>query len=340
MGGAAYVGKTWAEVYFPLRYVGRAGYTAAIYRQRLADVIHPGGLWDEASRLYPPLGAEPNRHDWAWRFPAGASVSFRHCTDEERVKGSQIATLLLDEGTHFEEDFVWNLYTRNRSNARGVPAQMLITTNPDADSWLAEFLTWWIDQDSSSPTYGLPIPGRANKIRYLVRIEGRAHWFAARPHSAQLKSLHPRANSTWVKAVQFIPGRLEDNQIGLRANPGYEGNLASADPVSVARLLGGNWKIRRGKGSLFKSSWLRDEERAPRLVRLVRGWGLAATEGSVDWTAGVLLGQEEDGTLWVLDVVRGRLNAGQVERLVRAVAEAERLDEAVSMRERGKEYES
>lgn len=345
VGGAAYVGKTWVEVYFPLRYVAVRGYTAAIYRQLQADITHPGGLWDEAAKLYPHLGGDPNKKEWVWRFPSGAVVKFGHATDDERVKGAQISTLLFDELTHFERDFFWSCVTRNRSTAAGVPAQVLATTNPDADSWVAEFLAWWIDQRATlraapedvaagraqrvgqeieNPGYGLPLPSRAGKVRYLVRIEGKEHWFARRPGAAELRTLHRRASERWVKSVRFIPGRLEDNQIGLRINPNYEGTLAAADPVTSARLLGGNWKVRRTKGSMFKTSWFEDAEAAPRMVKVCRGWDLAATEGAGDWTAGVLIGQDERGYWWVLDVVHVRKNAGDVELLVRATAEEDR----------------
>lgn len=326
MGGAAYVGKTWAEVFFPLRYVHHPKYTAAIYRQMLSDVIHPGGLWDEASGIYPAMGGVPNRHDWSWKFPSGASIKFAHATDEERVKGSQVATILLDELTHFDEDFVWALNTRNRSRAPGVPSQVLGTTNPDADSWVADFLGWWIEQNPASPDYGLPIPERAGKVRYLARIEGVNHWGARVEDLLPIVQRYPRGKREWIQSVRFIPGKLEDNALGLALNPGYEGRLASADPVSVARLLGGNWKIRRAKGTLFKPQWFTDATMPPRLVKIARGWDLAATEGAGDWTVGVLLGLDEHGLWWVLDVVRDRRDPGGVEQLVRATAERDGQD--------------
>jgi hypothetical protein len=43
--------------------------------------------------------------------------------------------------------------------------------NPDADSWVAEFLAWWIDQET-----GLPIPERAGVLRYYIRVSGKIVW--------------------------------------------------------------------------------------------------------------------------------------------------------------------
>src|SRR5690348_2826225 len=45
------------------------------------------------------------------------------------------------------------------------------TCNPDADSWVADFLAWWIDPES-----GLPIIERAGVLRYYVRVAGKIEW--------------------------------------------------------------------------------------------------------------------------------------------------------------------
>jgi hypothetical protein len=46
----------------------------------------------------------------------------------------------------------------------GIRPYVRAACNPDADSWVADFVAWWIDQDS-----GFPIPGRIGVIRYVVR---------------------------------------------------------------------------------------------------------------------------------------------------------------------------
>lgn len=57
----------------------------------------------------------------------------------------------------------------------------------------------------------------------------------------------------------------------------------------------------------------------------VRFWDLASTEAQAgadpDYTAGVLMGKHEDGTFWVLDVIRERLGPKAVRRLIRQTAE-------------------
>ncbi len=42
------------------------------------------------------------------------------------------------------------------------------TTNPDADSWVAEFISWWINWET-----GYPIQERSGIIRYFLRPPNR-----------------------------------------------------------------------------------------------------------------------------------------------------------------------
>lgn len=60
---------------------------------------------------------------------------------------------------------------------------------------------------------------------------------------------------------------------------------------------------------------------APRLSRIVRYWDKAGTDGGGAWTAGVKMGQGDDGCWYVMDVVRGQWSAGPRERTIRATAE-------------------
>lgn len=82
-------------------------------------------------------------------------------------------------------------------------------------------------------------------------------------------------------------------------------------------------------GQMFARSWfgLVEPAQVPELVVRVRAWDLAATPldekkaRDPDWTAGVLMGRDRGGTLYVLDVQRDRLSAQGVQALVRRTAE-------------------
>jgi len=62
------------------------------------------------------------------------------------------------------------------------------------------------------------------------------------------------------------------------------------------------------EGSFFKVGRLIENIRpiAPKIVRWCRGWDLASSNGSGDYTAGVLMGIDGFGRFWVLDVSRGQ----------------------------------
>jgi len=118
----------------------------------------------------------------------------------------------------------------------------------------------------------------------------------------------------------------------------YRKALANLDPVRRAQLETGDWSIRQG-GAIFQRQWFRIVDRAPAGLRRVRFWDLAATAEPTrtdllydpDYTVGALLGQAHDGTVYVLDVVRRRLDPHDVKRLVRQTAELDGREVVVGM---------
>jgi len=114
--------------------------------------------------------------------------------------------------------------------------------------------------------------------------------------------------------------RYFDNPALLRVNPEYPAWLLSLPLLERERLLGGNWKIRPAAGLYFKREWCTVADEAPADLDTVRYWDLAATEktelNDPDWTVGIKLGREKNGSYWLLDVVRARANPGDVERLL------------------------
>jgi predicted phage terminase large subunit-like protein len=76
------------------------------------------------------------------------------------------------------------------------------------------------------------------------------------------------------------------------------------------------------EGGMFKRAWfLPAEDHAPaRFDQVVRFWDKAATEGGGDYTVGAKLGRA-NGKVWLLDVVRDRLDSGKRDQLILATAE-------------------
>ena len=165
----------------------------------------------------------------------------------------------------------------SRCSTCGVRPYIRATCNPDADSWVAEFLAWWID-----PETGLPIPARAGVLRYYVRIAGRIAW-ADQPedlmqHLPPPEDLPPGVDPPRPISVTFIPASVFDNPALLRVNPEYLAWLLSLPLLESERLLGGNWKIRPAAGLYFKREWCAVVDQVPADLDIVRYWDLAATD--------------------------------------------------------------
>ncbi len=285
-----------------------------------------GALWDESERLYPRLGAQGFRSCLEWRFPTGASVRFGHLEHDKTVydwQGAQVPLIGFDELTHFSARQFWYLVSRNRSTC-GVRPYIRATCNPDADSWVAGFIAWWLDEAT-----GLPRPERAGRLRWFVRVDDALVW------ADDLSDLYGRYPHLPAKSATFVPARLSDNAALTSADPGYLANLLALPAVERARLLDGDWKVRAAAGLLFRRHWCRVVDAAPEGLRMVRGWDLAGTPKTAhndpDWTCGTKIGRSDGGAYYVLDHVRLRDTPGEVERLIRHTAEADGMEVEISL---------
>jgi predicted phage terminase large subunit-like protein len=321
-GGAAGGGKTTGLILEPLRHVSRiANFTAVFFRRTMPQITNPGALWDESLNFYSRLGGTPHLRMREWRWPHGGKIKFSHLQFETTVydwQGSQITLICFDELTHFSAHQFFYMVSRNRSTC-GVRPYIRATCNPDSESWVADFLSWWIDPES-----GLPIPERAGVLRYFIRIAEKIEW-ADRPE--ELVRNHPSAADLPAGiepprpiSVTFIPATVFDNPALLRVNPEYLAWLLSLPTLERERLLGGNWKIRPAAGLYFKREWCAVVDETPADLDIVRYWDLAATEktefNDPDWTVGIKLGRDKNGSYWLLDVVRARANPGDVDTLL------------------------
>lgn len=251
-GGAAGGGKSWALLMEPLRHIKNPDFGAVIFRRTTVQIRNEGGLWDESRRLYWGVGGAPREHDLWWKFPSGAAVTFAHLEHDKNVhdyQGAQIPLIGFDEICHFTEFQFWYMVSRNRSMC-GVRPYIRATCNPDADSWVADFISWWIDQDT-----GYPIHDRAGVLRWFVRIGEKIMW-ADEP--AELAGfVDENGDPIQAKSATFIPSRLTDNKALMEADPGYMANLMALPPVERERLLKGNWKVRWAGIDFFpEANWL------------------------------------------------------------------------------------
>lgn len=322
-GGAAFCGKTYAELLAPVKWIHIPDFRCTMFRRSMEEIRDQGGLWDESVKLYLPMGATPRENTAEWRWPLGAQISFDHLqydTTAYKKQGSQIALLIFDELTHFTKFQFWYLFGRNRSTC-GIKPYTLASCNPDADSWVADLIAWWIDQET-----GCPIPERSGVLRWFTRDGDEFLWGNTRQEVLALLH-HGRSSALDIKSLTFIPGSIDENVIGNAADPGYRGNLMVQTRVERARLLDGNWKVRKSAGSYFRRSDVKILDTAPTDIEAItRRWDLAASEPTEaypdpDHTCGVKLGRYKNGRFVVLHVEMQRKRANEVRELVKRTAE-------------------
>ena len=332
-GGAAGGGKSYGLLLSALRYKNVPGFGCTIFRRNFNQIFAQGGLWDESMQIYRNVrGADPKfaRGQWWFRDKEGnivSKVTFAHIEREEDVhkwQGSQICEIGFDELTHFSEKTFFYMLSRNRSTC-GVTPFVRATCNPDADSWVAKFIEWWIDPDT-----GYPIPERSGKLRWFIRRNETLYWANTKQELWDQFDLQTEEERQEPRSVTFIMSRLSDNQELLKVNPGYLANLKALSVIERERLLYGNWKIKAAAGLFFKRTQIGEIlDKVPNdVIRWVRCWDLAATEktesGDPAYTAGVLIGKRKNGRYVVADVINRQMSALDVRKTIKLTAQAVR----------------
>ena len=332
-GGAAGGGKTYGLLLIPLRHIKVPGFGFTIFRRNFNQIFSQGGLWDEASKMYSMIpGTYPSLSRSEWRFSndgvtVTSKVSFAHIDRDESLsswQGSQICGIGFDELTHFSEKQFFYMLSRNRSTC-GVKPFVRATCNPDADSWVAKFIKWWIDEDT-----GYPIPERSGVIRYFIRRDETLFWADTKEELWAQFDLKTPEEKEEPKSATFIMSTIYDNQALLKVNPQYLANLKALAEIERERLLKGNWKIKAAAGLFFKRTqvgeflpFVPDD-----VIQWVRCWDLAATttkeNGDAAFTAGVLMGKRKNGRYVVADVINKQMSASDVRATIKQTAQLDK----------------
>lgn len=187
-------------------------------------------------------------------FPQGSWIDFCHLADQSydaimrRFKSSQYDWIYLDELTEFSWDAFRALLTRNRGKS-AYAGKCLATTNPERESWIRDFIDWYIDDE------GYIIPERDGVVRYFF-VQGKTVkevvWGDSKEDvyqkcRAEIDDLvRQQKMEDWrpfVKSFTFYEGRMSDNKEMLENNPGYVGTIAMMGETERKKLLGGNWNV-------------------------------------------------------------------------------------------------
>jgi predicted phage terminase large subunit-like protein len=307
-GGAAGSGKTMALLLDPLRHIGNKDARVITFRRQSTQITNQGGLWDESFKIYPHLGATSNAQHLRWKFPSGAQIGYahlQHVKDIYNHQGAQYTQINFDELTHFDPEQFWYMLSRLRSMA-GVKGYIRCTCNPDADSWVADLIEWYL-----MPS-GLADPEKAGKIRYFFRENNSVFW-ADSPSELKLKH---QANPEDIKSFTFIPATIEDNQILLQNDQAYLSNLRALDEIEKQRLLFGNWKVKK-VGGVFKLEWFKNFMILPSNLdcSIITCDTADKTKEQNDYTVYQYWGMK-DGNAYLIDQVRGKFEYAEKRQLL------------------------
>lgn len=300
-GGAAGSGKTYALLLETLSCYDIKGFNCAIFRKNSTQIRSPGGLWANSHSIFRYFGGVAREAPLEWTFPSGAVIKFAHIDHENDVyawQGSQICLICFDELTHFSRSQFFYMLSRNRSTC-GIRPYVRATTNPDADSWVRQFIDWWIDPDT-----GLAIENRSGVIRWFIIVNDSVVWADSKEELAISNPDIPP------KSFTFINASIYDNQKLLKSDPNYLSNLHALSRVERERLLHGNWNVRPSGGLYFKRQYFEVVQSVPKKTKKVRYWDRAATmkteTNDPDFTVGLLLEKDQDNILYVTNIIRLR----------------------------------
>jgi predicted phage terminase large subunit-like protein len=325
-GGSAGGGKSYALLIEALRHMNNKDFGAVFFRRESVQITNEGGLWDTALSLYPELGATTRAHpSLECIFPSGAKISFKHLNQEKDVygyQGAQIPLIAFDELTHFTKKQFFYMLSRNRSMC-GVKPYIRASTNPDPDSWVASFISWWINQDT-----GFAIPDRSGVIRWFYVVDDNIVWGDTKEELIAKYGNIMRSNDEIIspKSATFVLSTIYDNQALLSKDPAYLANLMALDRVERERLLNGNWKVRAQSGEVFKKEWFEIVDEIPVAENIARAWDLAASEPNSnnpdpDYTVGLKGIRDKDGIFYIIDRYKDRVTAAKVENAIEWHAE-------------------
>jgi predicted phage terminase large subunit-like protein len=133
-GGAAGGGKSEALLMASLQHVDRPDYAAVLVRKNFPLFTQAGGLIERSHDWLGPTGAVWNGADHQWRFPSGATLSFRHLQDKDAeltFQGSEFQFIGIDELTDIEERQYRFLSSRlRRRQGSEIPTRMRAASNP------------------------------------------------------------------------------------------------------------------------------------------------------------------------------------------------------------------
>lgn len=268
-GGCRGGSKSYSLLMEALKDINNKNFHAMLLRSDLNALV---SIMDDSERVYENFGNfNRSKNDLTWNFNHGGFLRFSYHDGPydgfvKRVQGHQYAFIGVDEITHIDFAKFKYLITCNR-NAHGIRNRFWGTCNPDPDSWVAEFIAWWIGED------GFPIPERDGVVRYCFMNGDDVNsivWGSTRREvyekcrdiidARYTPAMHEYGapEDIFIKSVAFVEAKLTDNIQLLRSDPTYLANLAGQSEEQRSRDLDGNWKFRSAGDDIIKMQHMLD----------------------------------------------------------------------------------
>jgi len=250
---SAWAWKTFELLLEPMKWFKTPWFRWVIFRRNMPQIKWGWWLWDESVTLYQHIKWSKSI-EWSaiWKFKKKSfrarefsELKFSHL-EYEKDKFShqwlQYAFIWFDELTHFTRSQFLYLLSRNRSTC-WIKPYIRCTCNPDPESWVAKFISWYLDED------WYIIKERDWKIRYFTIDKDNPVWgntpeevIAKCPHIFEtLKEAWEDINS-YIKSFTFIEWNLDENKELLKKDKTYKANLMAQDEITKHALLHRCWK--------------------------------------------------------------------------------------------------
>jgi len=113
--------------------------------------------------------------------------------------------------------------------------QMVLSANPNSQSYLLKWVEPLLDPDT-----GVPKEGTENIVRWFVVVNDKVKFCDSREELYELYGQGKTLGKDFIpKSVRFVPLSIYDNTPLLKNNPEYLANLLSQSRVNQLRFLHG-----------------------------------------------------------------------------------------------------
>jgi len=213
-----------------------------LFRRQFVDLED---IIEESHRIYPAMSAKYSPGKQTWSFPNGAQLRFRYLardSDANKYLGHQYTWMGVEEvGTYASFQTIRKLKATLRSSA-GVKVCLHMNTNPGGvgHNWIK---SRYVDAGPSETlVFEKDCPNK--KCSYSVTwVDGEDEPMICPSKKCGSEYTGKETRSSRI----YIPAKVEDNQILMKADPSYVSRIRASGPDwLVDAWLNGNWDIVAG----------------------------------------------------------------------------------------------